>query len=128
MSTQTCCSCGILFAMPQEVEQRYRESHENFFCPKGHPQHYSGLSEAEKLKRALANEEQKTKWASERADRAQAEADHFRRSRDGMKGALRKVAVRVKNGVCPCCKRTFKCLADHMKEKHPNFSAETVAP
>jgi hypothetical protein len=27
----------------------------------------------------------------------------------------------VAAGVCPCCKRTVKQLAAHMKEKHPEF-------
>lgn len=28
---------------------------------------------------------------------------------------------RVKNGVCPCCKRSFCNLMRHMKTKHPEF-------
>lgn len=24
-------------------------------------------------------------------------------------------------GMCPCCRRTFKQLAEHMKSKHPDF-------
>ena len=29
---------------------------------------------------------------------------------------------RVAASVCPCCKKTFKQLAAHMKNKHPNYA------
>lgn len=34
---------------------------------------------------------------------------------------LRKVKDRVKNGVCPCCNRTFVNLQRHMHTKHPSY-------
>jgi hypothetical protein len=37
------------------------------------------------------------------------------------------VATRIRNriaaGVCPCCTRTFKNVARHIKDKHPTYVA-----
>lgn len=127
LATEVCCNCGVLFALPESWQEVFKKDHRTFYCPAGHPQLYTGLSEEEKLRRALANKEQELNQANEQRANAVAEADHFRRSRDGMKGALRKTCIRVKNGVCPCCKRTFSCLADHMKQKHPGYAKETTS-
>lgn len=32
-----------------------------------------------------------------------------------------RIKNRVKNGVCPCCNRTFENLARHMQAKHSDF-------
>lgn len=64
--------------------------------------------------------------AQRRAQDAEAEAEHFRKSLDGMKGALVKTQTRVKNGVCPCCTRSFSNLAAHMATKHPKYACEKV--
>jgi hypothetical protein len=55
-----------------------------------------------------------------------AEATRFRKSRDGIKGALIKQKKRVGNGACPCCKRTFSALARHIKTQHPDFTCDAV--
>ena len=44
------------------------------------------------------------------------------RSAAAYKGHLTRVKRRVGNGVCPCCNRTFKNLADHMTTKHPDYA------
>lgn len=39
-----------------------------------------------------------------------------------MRGKLKAQTTRVKNGVCPCCNRSFQNLKRHMNTKHPNWS------
>lgn len=50
LQTIECCNCHIIFAVPKEFQQKMRETHEFFYCPNGHSQHYTGKSTAEKWK------------------------------------------------------------------------------
>lgn len=53
MAVVTCCNCGIAFSMPKDIQRRYRETGESFFCPNGHKQHYT-KSELSKAKERIA--------------------------------------------------------------------------
>ena len=110
LETITCCyaSCGFLFAVPYGWETSRREDHSQWYCPNGHSQHFPGATEKELALRQLARE---------RAEHDQTKAD-----RDSVKRRLKYLRSRVKNGVCPCCKRTFQNLQRHMQTKHPAFS------
>lgn len=45
------------------------------------------------------------------------------RSLTAQRGATKRLSNRVKNGVCPCCTRSFHNLREHMKTQHPDFKA-----
>ena len=51
-----CVECHMLFAVPQQVDARYRETHEYFKCPSGHSQAYLGKTDKEKRIESLAAE------------------------------------------------------------------------
>lgn len=109
--SETCCSCGILFAVTKEYQDRRRQDHNWFYCPNGHQQHYSQKSDKE--------------IAEENARQAQAkanEANHAllvaQRERDAAIAAKKLLESRIHSGVCPCCNRTFANLAAHIKTKH----------
>jgi hypothetical protein len=124
-----CGECGGTYAINEVYRAQKAVEGGSWHCPYCQiGWGYANSNENARLKRQI--EEQKRlmeietarlKAARTERDSAMLEAEHFRKSRDGMKGAFHKVAVRVKNGVCPCCKCTFSCLAEHMKAKHPNF-------
>jgi predicted RNase H-like nuclease (RuvC/YqgF family) len=40
LKAQTCCKCGVVFALASDYEKQRREDHKDFKCPNGHPQHY----------------------------------------------------------------------------------------
>jgi hypothetical protein len=107
LSTEICCSCGVHFAIPELLQKKLRETHNNFFCPNGHPQHYTGKSEAEKLREELKRKEQ------ELADTVKQKLE--------VENEMIRTKKRIAAGVCPCCNRTFKQLAAHMKNKHPHY-------
>lgn len=109
MHCLNCADCGLLFGFTKDFETRRREDHKTFYCPVGHSNYYSQESEAERLRKKLRGEE----LEKERAQREAAAA----------KEANTKLLKRVHNGTCPCCKRTFKQLAAHMKRKHPDAVA-----
>jgi NMD protein affecting ribosome stability and mRNA decay len=118
---ETCCSCGVAFGLEKWMRKRLVESHDSFYCPNGHAQHFTGKTEAQQLREQLATEQQNSLRQSERARRAEQDAKHFESSRNAYKGQITKIKKRVGNGVCPCCNRTFAALARHMATKHPEY-------
>lgn len=107
LETIECHSCGILFAMPERTLRECRDNGREFFCPNGHSAVFL-KSEVQRLKEAL---EEKSKLLI----KAQCEVAKQKQIVD----ELETKAARVKNGVCPCCNRTFQNLMRHMKSKHP---------
>jgi len=119
LSTETCCNCGIVFAMPLDFQRRRRDDHKLFYCPSGHGQHYTGATEAQRLKRQLEQRD---------ADlaRAQASANQAAAQRDSIAKAHKKMRVRISNGVCPCCNRSFDNLRQHMKTQHADYGSPST--
>lgn len=116
----SCASCGITFGIPRDMAQQRRNDHKEFYCPNGHKLWFAGKSEAEKLKGELDYVQQsRDKWARY--------YETEKRTSAAYRGQITKMKKRMKAGVCPCCHRTFKQLAAHMKTQHPNF-AKAVVP
>ncbi len=115
-----CCNCRMPFAMTMDLQRARRDDHKSFYCPQGHGQHYTGPSEAEKLRGEV--ERQKQMREAEEARRRKIEAE-----RDDVARAHNRMRVRVMNGVCPCCNRTFQNLMAHMKTEHAGeFNLRTL--
>lgn len=113
----TCCNCGVPFAAPSYFFERRRQTHEWFYCPSGHQQHFTGKTDAERAKEALAEEQERHKRTLARLNDAQ----------KATKKAERKLK-RAACGVCPCCTRTFQNLARHMKTVHPDAVPQNSNP
>lgn len=125
------CSCGGTYAVNKTFYDSCRERGGGWHCP--YCQNQTGWTETDndRLKKQIAAVEREKErlgqslvTVRQQRENALAEAEHFRKSRDGMKGALVKVKKRISGGVCPCCNRTFASLARHMKSQHPNFHPE----
>lgn len=125
----TCCECGMSFAVPGLFERERRRDHKWFYCPAGHSQHFPAEDaetklrrERDRLKQQLAQKDDEINEARagwrEADDRAKAE----RHRANGYKGHATKIAKRAKAGMCPCCRRTFAALAEHMRTQHPTFT------
>ncbi len=39
----------------------------------------------------------------------------------GLYKELKRIKRQISNGACPCCKRSFQNLVQHMKIKHPDY-------
>lgn len=125
LETIVCYKCSIPFAVPSQYKKHLQSSQENFYCPSGHQQHYTKSTETilkerlEVQKAAHENEIARLKnniqWANDRTNRVVKE-------RTALKGKITKIKNRIKNGVCPCCNRTFANLHQHMKNQHPEFN------
>ena len=124
------CRCGAEQAMLDTTNAVLRQSNAIFFCVHGHESHYpEGQSVEQKLQKQLDAERQARQRAeqriAEKADEvtaAREEARHERNRANGYKGHATRITKRAKAGVCPCCNRTFKALAAHMANKHPQFT------
>lgn len=118
METETCCNCGVLFAMSSDYKAHRRRKQDTFYCPNGHGQSYRGKSDAAKLKEAEARET---------ALRDQLSAAV--RDAENARVALLRDRQRFANGVCPCCNRSFENVRQHMTTQHPEYRAKlTAAP
>jgi hypothetical protein len=116
------CTCGFIFAVPDGYERRLRETHDQFFCPKGHSLSFTGASTAERLRLEIEAEKRRTEYERERATRFQEQrirAEHQLRTVKGHQTRLKK---RIASGACPCCNRTFENLARHMTTQHPGYA------
>lgn len=51
--TETCCSCGELFAMTASTRQERLDDKRLFYCPLGHSMSYTGPTKATQLEREL---------------------------------------------------------------------------
>jgi hypothetical protein len=111
----THCWCGIALAIPSNLHRvAHDEKGHSVYCPLGHPFTY-GNSYEERL-------------AAERR-RHEATRDLLRaeeNSHKATRGHLTRQKKRVAAGVCPCCHRTFKQLARHMRSKHPDYVEEAA--
>lgn len=121
MTLQHCINCGVAFAMPADFDEELRKSHKIFHCPNGHQQHYTGKSEAEKLKEQLEKERQEKEHQLKCRERAE---NMYRKSeieRKKVRTRLRNVKTKIAAGVCPCCDQSFPDLHQHMTAAHPEF-------
>ena len=120
--TETCCNCGIAFAMPKDFYDKRRNDHESFCCPKGHGQYYSGESDKEKLEKQLQASENKVEFFKSRAN------EHFesylaeKRSKAAHKAHYTMLKKKVKKGQCPCCDKSFPDVAEHIQSVHPDYN------
>ncbi len=104
----TCCECGIEYAGPSYFFTKRRENHASFYCPNGHAQHFPAETEAERLKRQLADEQARHSRTLARLNASERTAKKLDRQ-----------VKRTKKGCCPCCNRYFQNLARHVATKHP---------
>lgn len=124
------CTCGLIFAVPSAVRERWVETGSGFQCPMGHPLSYQH-SELSKMRKELERSQAETAKALREKEFARSNAAAERQAREkterrltATRGAHTRTRNRIKNGVCPCCTRSFQNLRSHMKTKHPEFQAE----
>jgi len=114
----SCYSCGIVFGIESGHNNRLRENHENFYCPNGHIQHYTGKTKAEERAEVA---ERNAEWCRQRAESAQREATIQTHRARGLKAAKTRLQNRIKKGVCPACNRYFDKLHRHMAGQHAGY-------
>ena len=118
--TMSCGKCGIPFAVPQNVQENWRESGHQFYCPNGHPRVYRE-STVDTLRREIRSKDGAINTLNRRNERLSSELGHTERQCRAYKGHLTKTKKRIAGGACPCCNRSFQNLHRHMKSQHPDY-------
>lgn len=116
----SCGECGIQFAMDEDKYNRCHDKGEGWYCPNGHSRIFT-QSENKRLKERITELENTAGYlrrAKENLHNQLTEQTHKTRAE---KAAKTRIKNRIKHGVCPCCNRTFKQLAEHMKTQHPEY-------
>jgi hypothetical protein len=122
-----CCKCQARFAITTDAFEKLSKTHETHFCPLcGCAQHFTGKSDEERLREQLAEAERNRDWHKQRAADERAAREKVARRLVAQRGATKRLSNRVKNGVCPCCTRSFANLREHMKHQHPDYKAEVA--
>ena len=106
---ETCCTCGVVFGMPDGLMAQRRKDGEPFYCPVGHKMNYPRGRHLEKQLEATRDDlaRQRKLIAEER------------RSHSATKGHLTRTKRRANAGVCLDCKRSFTNVRRHRSNMHP---------
>lgn len=113
LDTIECCNCGVIFAMPTELNDKYHRKGGSFYCPNGHGQSYTKTREM-KLRHRLDQTEAQLERTKDILEGTQ-------KSLAATKGHLTRTKKRVKAGLCTECNRHFDNLQDHMEHEHGTF-------
>lgn len=118
-----CCTCGVVFAMPDSMMKHRRGDKGEFYCPSGHQQHFC-RSEADKLRAQL----DATNDELQRAKQQAATANTMREAAEQRAAKETRKAKRCENGVCIHCGRSFTSLRRHMASAHGIKNGESPQP
>jgi len=125
LTEMSCGVCGGTYAINERYRAQQRQEGGSWSCPYCRASWgYGDNNENSNLKKKLEKEEKRRKWAEENAARLRKNVDTANRRTAAQKGANTRMKNRARAGVCPCCSRTFKQLAAHMKNKHPGYAKE----
>lgn len=116
----SCYTCGVRFGIGSELYRRVVTNADgSVYCPACGKSTCWRESVSQKQIREL---ERKLAWEAAEVGRQKSARDEAEASLHATKGVVTRLKRRASSGTCPCCNRTFKQLAAHMKIKHPNFT------
>lgn len=123
MYVTDCWSCGVVFAIPNDYDDRRRADGRRFYCPNGHTCCYSE-TEADRLRKQLERAQREANWRGQDAKYYREQAQASARSAAAYRGHLTRIRKKIAAGICPCCRRTFSNVQRHIAGQHPGFVAK----
>ena len=128
LNARDCPTCGVIYGISEDFEQRRRQDGEPFYSPAGHGISFRD-SELEIAKRKAQQTQEKLSKMEERYASLQAETDQAWATANEKERELGRITRRIHAGVCPHCNRTFQNLQRHMDSKHngPEAKAKHIA-
>ena len=109
--TEECYTCRIPILMTKDQRHQFDEEGMTIRCVLGH-RTVRRESENQRLRRNLAD-------AYHRIIALGTQRDHQRFLLDAETKRRKALEVRVRNGVCPACKRSFQNVRRHIARMHP---------
>lgn len=121
--TEMCCACGVMFAIPDSLQNQLVETRQYFYCPNGHSQNYVGKTD----KQRLAEEQRRHASTQEELRVARIEAMAAEKKARAKVRTLEKKALATQ---CLHCPRTIDParMRRHVETKHPGVLPERVLP
>ena len=115
-----CGRCGAAIALSKQMERTFRDTHQNFYCPAGHSQHYPAKTATDRL----ADELKASEWKRERdQDKI---ADLLKKLYE-LSEENKRIERQARASVCPECDGSFVELARHQRRVHEPQTAEARA-
>ena len=121
LESMSCGECGGSYALSAKYIAQRRQNGGYWNCPYCKCSWGYGESEVDRLKKEVSEKENQINREQIRTRTAREDAQHQKNKLRAEKGAKTKLKKRIAAGVCPCCNRTFKQLANHMKNQHPEY-------
>lgn len=119
----SCYTCGVHFGIGDDLYRRVVTNETgSVFCPACGKQTCWRESEDQKRIKEL---QRKLEWEAAECARQKSLRDAAEASLQSTRGVVTRLKRRSSAGVCPCCHRTFKQLANHMATKHGDFVADS---
>lgn len=120
----SCYTCGAHFGIGRDLYKRVVvDAIGHVHCPACDAKTCWQESDDQKKIKEL---QRKLEWEAAECARQKAARDAAEASLKTTKGVVTRMKRRAVNGVCPCCKRTFKQLSAHIAAKHPGFVKEAA--
>lgn len=117
-----CGVCGVIFGLGAAFKKKRLDDSRWFFCPNGHEIHWTGQSEADKLRKQLQNvREQKDDLYESLTAARQLARTELRRAA-AYRGHATRLRNRIAQGLCPAgCDQAFPDVEQHIATEHPDF-------
>ncbi len=122
-----CGTCGVAFAMPQTIYETASKEGGWFYCPLGHCRGWKkqdAKNAADELRDEIAKLQSNIAYKNNQIESQKREVESQKQQIISAKRAKTKLENRIKNGVCPCCQRSFVNVQKHIATKHPEFTKE----
>lgn len=121
----SCPSCGVIYALTKDYQERRYADAKSFYCPNGHTSSWSETEE-KRLRRRAEWAEKQLGWAETSRDAARDQAQAAHHSARAYKGHLTRMRNRIAAGVCPVqsCRRNFANVKAHVTSQHPQWAHE----
>lgn len=115
----SCYTCSVPFAINGDLYRRaVTNAVGSVYCPACGKQTCWRESDDQKRIKEL---ESKLQWEAKNSAIQRQAKEAAQASLSATKAVVTRLKKRASAGVCPCCNRTFKQLADHMAAMHPEF-------
>lgn len=108
LNAHDCPTCGVVYAISQEFEDRKQDTGDGWHCPNGHSIVFTTSIRA------------RNKQLKEEATRLTAQLDQAWATVGDREKEIKRMKRRATAGVCQFCRRNFANVARHVERKHPS--------
>lgn len=117
LNVYDCATCGVIFGISSDFNQRRLDDGKPFYCPNGHSHAYHE-TKADRLQKELERANNRMAALRAEADQAWAKAAEQEKALKVAGREAKRLEKRASAGVCTQCHRHFANVESHMQSKH----------